>query len=207
MKPAPATPQELRDRLVQSYTRSYERAHIPATAAEIEAQVIADCQLVDRARAAGDLDNRSTAPKDPSPPRPRENALAAAAAQNGVRVNHGRAARAQIERVGVLHRNPQKSGERWGAAVARIARILEGVNRNTTSLVVAVESAELAELATEYLELWSNFKLRLAPPPTKGKDRNPFRGLSDRDAARAFMAKTFDICDRSTGKLNHWFTK
>jgi len=49
--------------------------------------------------------------------------------------------------------------------------------------------------------------VRDRPAPTTGIDHNPFRGLSDKDAARMFMRRVYDICDRSTGVLGHWWVK
>lgn len=196
------------DALIESYARTYDAAGTYVPRAEIERQVIADLHVVDRARAEGDLkDNLTQRPRDPAAPSPRAAALAEAERANGVTVDRGGDGPGVVQRFRVLHQNAQKVGERWGYAVGRIKRILEGVRRDTTSLVTAVEDAELGALALEYADLWSCFLTRAAPAPLTGKDLNPFRGLSDRDASRMFMRKVEDICDRSTGKLGSWYVK
>ena len=198
-------PLTVRDRMIRGYTRSYQRAQIEMTPQQIEAQVIADCQLVDAARAAGDL-NGAPKPRDPAEPvKHRPDLVQQAAQEQGVSTDpRGKAIRSRR-----VHGNPVAISERWGCAAGRIKRILECVNRKTSSLVVAVESAEgnLAVLAAEFAELWSNFLLREQPPPLTGNDRNPFRGMTTRDAARKFQRLVEDICDRSTGVLGHWYVK
>lgn len=195
-------PRVLRDRMIRGYTQSYARAKIRASAADIEKQVIADCQLVDAARAAGDL---SATPKKKAKPKKRSNPLIEAQHTTNTRLSVNE--RKQVVRSRVLHGNPLAISERWGAAAARISRILEGVRRDTSSLVVAVEDAEIGVLATEYADLWGHFMTRYQAPPLSGNDRNPFRGLSDRDAARKFQRLVEDICDRSTGRLGSWYVK
>lgn len=195
-------PLQIRDRMVRGYARSYERARIEMTPEQIEKQVIADCELVDAARRAGELSGK---PKSSEPAKHRPDIVQRAAQENGVRTD----ARGRVIRSRVLHGNPVAISERWGCAAGRIKRILEGANRKTSSLVVAVESSEgkLAVLATEYAELWANFLLREQPAPLTGNDRNPFRGMVTRDAARKFQRMVEDICDRSTGVLGHWYVK
>lgn len=196
-------PHTIRERMIAGYTRSYAHSQIPMTPREIEQQVVADCELVDAARAAGDID---TAPRSApvQPPAPRPDPVAQAAAENGLRTN----ASGQIVRFRVLHDDPTKISERWGYAAGRIKRILEGIRRDTSSLVVAVEHAECGKLATEFADLWAHFKQFMGPPPKTGPDRNPFRGLSTKDAARKFQRLVEDICDRSTGipGFGPWFT-
>lgn len=109
-------------------------------------------------------------------------------------------------RPGALYAQPQKISERWGFAVARINRILEGAAR-ANNLKAAVNGAEYPKLATEFGELWSYYMTRSKPPPPRGVDHNPFRTLNDRDASRKFIRMVEDICDRSTGVLGSWYTK
>lgn len=195
-------PQTMRERLVRSYSASYDRAGIKMSPREIEQQVVSDCEMVDAARAHGELDQRPASAPAPAAPRP--DPVAQAAAANGLRTNP----QGDIVRFRVLHDDPTKVSERWGYAAGRIKRILEGVRKDTSSLVVAVEDAELGKLATEFAELWACFKTFMGPAPRTGPDRNPFRGLSTRDAARKFQRLVEDICDRSTGipGLGPWFT-
>lgn len=198
-------PQIVRERMIRGYTESYRRAQIPMTPRQIEQQVIADCELVDAALARGEISSGPRPSAKPAEPAPaRRNLVAEAAAENGLRSGAG----GTPIRFRVLHADPTTVSERWGYAAGRIKRILDGVRKDTSSLVVAVEHAECAALATEFADLWAHFKLFMGPPPKTGPDRNPFRGLSTRDAARKFQRLVEDICDRSTGipGFGPWFT-
>lgn len=109
-------------------------------------------------------------------------------------------------RPGVLHANPYKVSPRWPYAVMRIKRILEGAAK-VSSIEGAVRGAEHAKLAQEYVEAWTYYMTRSKPPPLKGADHNPFRFMSDVDAAKKFMRLVEDICDRSTGRLGAWYVR
>lgn len=198
-------PQTIRERMIRSYTAGYRRAGIDMSPRAIEQQVVSDCEIVDAARARGEISNGPAPGAPAAPPKPRTDHVAKAAAETGTRVNP---AGGEIVRFKVLHGDPTKVSERWGYAAGRIKRILEGVRKDTASLVVAVEDAELGKLATEFADLWAHFKTFMGPAPRTGPDRNPFRGLSTRDAARKFQRLVEDICDRSTGipGLGPWFT-
>jgi hypothetical protein len=201
----PTTPQDLRATLVKSYLTSYQRAGIKKTEAEVEREVVSDMQIVDAARARGEISGGPTfAPGQAvvADPPERDPVLVQYAESNKLTIGR----RGRTLRFRSLHTNPMTISARWGAAVARIARILEGCAKST-SLVAAVEGAELGQLATEYFEVYSNYPRRHQPPPPSGNDRNPFRGLSDKDASRKFMRLVEDICDRSTGKLGSWYVK
>lgn len=195
-------PRTIRERMVRSYTQSYAKAQIRMSAAEIERQVIADCNMVDNAKSAGDLAPKA---KAKGKKKPRTDVLSNAQHQTGTRLGVNQPG--QVVKSKVLHRNPMETSARWGAAAARIARILEGVRTDTSSLVVAVEDAELGVLATAYADVWGHFMTRLQAPPLSGNDRNPFRGLNDRDAARKFQRLVEDICDKSTSRLGSWYVK
>lgn len=112
---------------------------------------------------------------------------------------------AQSYRPGVLYNNPQLISERWSCAVGRFRRIIEGLGKSS-SVTGAIDGAEYPHLAREAIELWHfYFADRFKPPPLTGIDRNPFRGLSDKDAAGKFMRLVEDVCDRSTGKMGSWY--
>lgn len=199
-------PQTIRERMVKSYADGYRRAGQSVSNRDIERLVISDCEMVDNAKAAGDIATDTKKKKKPAPRVSRPDPLKEALAETGTRLNVGDiGANKNVVRTKALHANPLMTSERWGAAAARIQRILEGVRKDTSSLVVAVEDAEIGVLATQYADLWSHFMTRYQAAPLSGNDRNPFRGMSDRDAARKFQRLTEDICDRSTGRLGPWF--
>ena len=197
----------MREHLVESYRQSYRRNGVELTQQQLERIVVADCELVDAAERAGELRGGGTPDPTPGPIRP--NLIAQAEADNHKRLTLSEADRLATAipvRPAVMHRNPMLVSERWGAACARIARIIEGVARAST-FTAAVDGAELPTLARRYAEVWSYFLTRAKPPPVRGVDHNPFRGLSDRDASRKVMRLVEDICDASTGVLGSWYVK
>lgn len=201
------TPQQYRERLVASYLGSYRRMYGEVDERAVERQVLADIELVEGARRAGDL--RDAPRRDPAdrPASVRPDLLAAAQAETNTKLSKPRDPRDAVPyRPGVTHGNPMLVSARWGAAVARIGRILQGAGRAAT-FSGAVANAEIPELARRYAELWSFYTTRSAPPRSRGRDHNPFRELSDQDAARMFMRKCEDICDASTGVLGWWYVR
>lgn len=193
--PPPMTPQQRRDVLVASYLDSYRLSGIKVTRQEVERQVVADCELVDAADRAGELRGGGT--PDPNPGRERPNYIAKAEQENGVRLLQEGDKPPTIWRPGFLFKNPQQVSERWGYAVARIARITEG----------GTKDGDLAQLARAYKTLYACFLLRNVEPAKRGFKLNQFDGLSDRDAARAFMRGVEDICDKSSRQLGNWWVK
>lgn len=92
---------------------------------------------------------------------------------------------------------------KWMHAKARCFRIMEGTGADhQITTAEAVKTANIPHLALEIRLLTLHYMLR-----HRLSRFNPFLGLSDVDAARKLRAMVFDICDRSTGKLGHWFTK
>ena len=118
---------------------------------------------------------------------------------------HGGSPDARPYRPRILHADPHTFSRRWPFAVARIYRIGEGAKASTFGR--ATDSAECPALAKEYLELYAYYMTRRAPAPLYKIDHNPFRHLSDKDAARMFERRVEDICDRSTGRLGPWWVK
>lgn len=116
-------------------------------------------------------------------------------------VQHG----ATAYRPRILHANPHQFSQRWPFAVARIYRIGEGAKASAFDR--ATDTAACPALAREYLELYAYYMTRQRSAPLGKTDHNPFRALSDRDAARMFERRVESICDRSTGKLGAWYTK
>lgn len=194
------TPQQVRERLVEMAMRSYQRAYGVADRALLERKVIAQLEMVDAA-------TRGATPRPrPAPPAPRDLA-SKAAAENGMRLAAGgpvARARGVAFRPKFLYQNPMLLSERWGAACARVQRILAGSQAST--LAAAVKTSESPRLAKKILDVFAQYSLRERPAPT-GVDHNPFRHLSDVDAARMFMRRIEDICDESTRELGKWYVR
>lgn len=203
---------DLRDWMVRIRMRNYARAGVKVTQADVEREVIADCQLVDNARASGDMSGKAKQTAPDLGARERVD-VERIAADKGLRLDVSDEA-PRYERFRIMHANPTTISDKWASAMGRVKRILETVAKNergmatTSSLTDAVEGAELSQLAIECANLWSDAKRRVrkGEKPPIGS-RNPFDGLSDRDFQRKLETMVYAICDRSTGKLGHWYTK
>lgn len=207
MKRELLTPRQMYERLVQSYMFSYAAQGKAVEVRDVERQVTEELQIVDAARRNGELTGGGQRDTSPSVIRPDE--LAAAQAQTGTVLTVDRdpelRGAAHRYRPNALHRNPMAVSARWGAAVARIGRILEGAAGGT--LVDATKNAQIPALAKKWVEVYGFYMTRARAPAFGVVDHNPFRGMSDRDASRAFMRAVEDICDKSTGVLGSWYVK
>lgn len=191
------SPQAKKAAIVDSYMRSFQAAGASADAREIEAMVVADCQLVD----AASIPTATRGPRKPAAPRttPDEH-VAAEAERVGLKTTVGSG---KAIKVRALDGDPRAVSERWALAAYRIAQIIQGAASGAA--LGNVDGAAVPKLAREYLELWAYFTTRHAPPRQFGRvDHNPFRGMLDADAARKFMRMCEDICDRSTGRFGQW---
>lgn len=207
------SPQEKRAKLIVSNLLTLRARGIDPDVRDVEKMVIAECELVDAATRAGELGGTTPAKRDPMPNPARVDELAKAQQETGTRLIVDRDLKPDNAphryRPAVLHQNPMQRSARYAAAVARIGRTLEGV-MPATSLERAVKFAEYRVLARAYLELYAFYMTRQRPAPILGRaDHNPFRNLSDRDAARKWEAMLYAICDRSTSEpgLGSWYVK
>jgi hypothetical protein len=199
---------DIRDWMTKIRLKSYARAGSAVSANEVERQVVADCELADAARRAGDIGTGGgTLSKDArrpgSKPEDHDGIPERAAESRGLKLAGG----GKYDRYSLIHGDPTKVSEKWAKACGRMKRIAETANTSTSDLAKAVDTAELGPLVVEVAELWSSWMLRSEPPPKHGIDRNPFRGMRTRDALRKFETLAYAICDRSTGKLGHWYVK
>lgn len=195
-------PHELRDRLVRLYQAQFRRAYgIETDKAAVERLVIAELAYVEGARAAGDL--RETNAKGRAVNVASDKRFDATPVADGPAPLVLNGDRPVDYRPRVLHDNPEHLGERFALAMGRICRICEGVGVAAT-FGASASTAEMPALARRWADAYGNFMTRAMPAPTRGVDHNQFRGLSDRDAARAFMREVENIADASTGKLGAW---
>lgn len=194
-------PHELRERLTSLYVAQFRRTYGVEMARDLVAKkVIADLSYVDSVRRAGDL-HESTS-KAPAHVPPVDKRILATPTDD--RPAPQPSGEQPIDyRPDVLFRNPMAIGERFALAMGRIARICEGVGVAKT-FGVASTTAEMPALARRFADHYAWFMMRERPAPTRGVDRNPYRGMTDRDAARAFMRAVEDIADASSGKLGPW---
>lgn len=193
-----ASPLELRDATVRDYTRAARRIGLEPDVEAIARLAQADLTLVDAYEREV---KRSPAPAAPRQrARPRQSALEKAQQEQGVKVVQDHATR---DRPHVLYAKAHMVSQRWSHATARIARILQGVTASS-DISQSLQDAVAPKLAKEFAELYIHFQLR-----GRQSKHNPFRGLSARDAARMFVRKVEDICDRSTGipGLGPWWVK
>ena len=192
------TPQQLRARLVESYQRSYRASGVDPNPAALERMVVHDLELVDAEARAVRSGNGPQ--KDTGAAGKRRNVIAEAEQSTGAKLGvKGKAVRTRA-----LHGTREDLGERWGYAMGRMRRILEGGGMSS-NIAHAADTSEMPALAKEYLELFGHYMSRTQPAPLRGVDHNPFRGLSDRDASRLFIRRTEDICDKSTVRMGPWW--
>lgn len=194
---------ELREAMVRDYKRGYLMAGMRESEAKsvAEARAIAELAIVDAARANGDIvENSAKRPKERPADRP--DVVAQQFAREGLARPSGETLRFRS-----FHARPQSVSERWGYAVARVRRILEG-SGGASTFEQGTKNATMPKLAKEFSDLYGYWLTMFAPPPPMGTvDPNPFRGLSAKDASRKFIRLVEDICDRSTGVLGSWYVK
>jgi len=191
-KPAPLTPRsptELREATVRDYAANARRMGLEVSTDALERVAVADLEMVDAYRRGLDTSPKTGPVKKPE----------ARASQLIASPTDGpplKAAPKHRERPDVLYKRAHLRSEKWSSAVARIARILEGAKAGLTLELTAL-NAEVPALALEYARLYANFRTR----------KRQFSDRSNRDALRMFEAAVYDICDRSTSKLGHWWVK
>jgi len=184
---------ELKEATVRDYSRAARRHGQTPDMAALERLAIADLTTVD----AFKREQRAAPTKERRAPRKRDaGTLEKAQQETGVKVVAPSSARQRPE---VLYANAVKRFPRWPYAMGRMKRILEGAGQGKT-LEDGLANAAMPALAREYFLLWGHFLTR-----NQRSKHNPFLGLSEKDASRAFMRGVEDICDRSTGVLGPWW--
>jgi hypothetical protein len=198
-----ANPHELRERMTSLYVAQFRRAYgVEMQRDLVGALVSSQLAYVDSVRAAGDLrESTSSAPTHVPPVDKRILATPTDDRPPAPAPDHGD--RPVDYRPDVLFKNPMHIGERFALAMGRMARICEGVGVAAT-FGVASTTAQMPALARRFADHYAWFMTRDRPAPTKGVDHNPYRGMTDRDAARAFMRAIEDIADASSGRLGPW---
>lgn len=200
------TPQEMRARLVASYIDSYNKLQIAMHRDAVERQVLADLEMVDSAKRAGDLSSGQR--KAPSKTRGKD-ALHAAVAETGggARLVDGK---------GKTVRSRMFDGPggdaRWRACKARVFRILQGAQGSTLGRALQdAGGSALRPLAQEVGEQYALYMVRNPFPHPCGVgcnvNGNPYCSIADSEADGKFRRKLEDICDRSTGVLGSWYVK
>ena len=187
------TPHELRDATVRDYAEQQRRSGLAPDMSAIERQAIADLVLVDQYNAGLGARTKSSSTKKPR----QRTGVEVKAKAAGHRVKMG----AVSTSAKLLDQRAHKVSEKWSHATARLWRIVQGISA-TSDLRASVLTAQDPERAREVVEMWIHYLLR-----GRQSKWNPFAGLGEHDAARKFMAMTFDICDRSTAKLGPWWIK
>lgn len=199
----PITGHALRDATIRDYKRNAERMGLVVDMAAIERQAIADCELFEAVMRATDPAPTRAKP-DPAKEAAKADALDEAAAAQGMEVVRDQK-RMIKERLTKLTAVP-KPDSKWAHALGRRARILSGATPSTDRRKM-VSTCEMPALAWDFLRLhaWAVTRIRKGNPPRLTGEANPFDHLSTRDFIAKFEAMTYDICDRSTGRLGPWW--
>lgn len=189
----------LRDAMAEDYAANWRRLGLGVDFQALQALATSDLQLVEAAeRNAG----YQFAPSESEPAPPRTTASDLIAEQGMQLVGEHRTK----FRSRVLDAPPAEVGERFQAAIARIARIMSPRGDLRTAYVrggfdAAVREMEAPALAREVLELFVHYSaLR-----NRSSRWNPFAGMTPKDSARALIRALEDVCDRSTGLFGQWF--
>lgn len=197
-RPAPLVPlrtaQELKQATVRDYLRAGARMGITAPMSEVEKLAQADLEMVERYRRGIDMSPRPAKKKRES--RAEKLILTPQEAANEPKL---KAASKNRDRPDVLYANASKMGERWGYALGRLRRILEGAGRANTPEGVA-STSECPDLALAVRKIHAEYLTRSRNHPL-----NRFAGLRDDEARRKLQRLIEDICDKSTGRLGPWW--
>lgn len=218
IKPPPApvplkTAHELKERTLRDYSRNAGILGMPSDPAEIEKLVVSDLNLSDNY-------HREEGP----PPEPKK---ASAEERAELQAERLRRDRFRIEnrtghRTTLVRDKPRNLGPaldlppdienspKWKHALGRMARVIQGYQPvfnadNSPNFYKGTRTCEYPDGAYEWLAAWKGLEMRYAPA-TKGK--NPYFGMSHRDASLKFVAETMNICDRSTcTSMGGWWVK
>lgn len=195
---------QLREAQIRDYKRGAERMGMEADMLAIEAQVVADLELVDRYEA----EQKAAPPKKPKERKRdiRTDELDKYLAKHDMRAY---VADGPVERTKDIIADATPKSDKAIAMFQRIKQILRPrgsiaaqAQKGRTMAESLIECSD-PKLANEFLELWTWYG------PLRGlySPKNEFYWLSDGDAARKFVRGLEDICDRSTGKFGPWYTK
>jgi hypothetical protein len=198
------SPQELRAVTERDYKRS-----MGLDDEQARRLAVADLELVDAAKRAGDIAERSEKPAAVAPA-PRSETIKQAEREQGVRLTDGDSSK--FERFGIMHADPTQTDEAWALCCGRLYRICEG-SQVAADPRAATRTCTMPDLAYEWLRVMANFKTRAMPGTSKvaigsgfsgGVDHNPFRGMSTPDALRKFRRMAEDIADKSSSQMGPW---
>lgn len=205
------TPQEVREVTERDY-----RDWMGLDADTAHKLAMADFELVEAARRAGDINETKAAPQ-PKKQIERPDEVKKAERDKGVKLVTPEPSK--FERIGLLHADPTTIDEAWALCMGRIRRICEGSDPVAKTYKQAVAGCTVPHLAYRVLETLAFFWLRNMAGSTRltfgaghagSSDHNPFRSphtgetLNDIDAARKLRRIFEDIADQSSGVMGTW---
>lgn len=211
--PAPvpcASPQELKARMLEDYTRKAGTFGLPSDSTEIERLVLSDLRLADAFRR-----DEGPAPERQAPSADdiaKSRAAAQARLAEKTKGQGSLSVGQQATDWGPTLNLPASVGasERWMLAKGRMRRVMDGASPplrhpdGTYDFKSMTATCGYPAGAFAFLSLWFSFDLRGL---VQTRRHNPFFGLSHRDASLKFVRMTEDICDASTGtSMGPWFT-
>lgn len=196
----PSSPQELREWMVEDYTRMHIGYGGPTDRRDVERRVLSDLAITDAvAREA----RYAPAPSKPDPAEvraERRGGLDQRAAEVGATIDHGQLA-VKRQPVAIAHAASLPT-DRWSFAKGRLARIMSGAT-NHPDPKIATSTCEVPALALRAYKLFAQFATARYMPRQRD-EANPFFGLSVLDRGRLLQRMVEDICDASTGRLGPW---
>lgn len=196
----PSSPQELREWMVEDYTRMHIGYGGPTDRRDVERRVLSDLAITDA--VAREARHAPPPPKpDPAEVRAeRRGGLDQKAAEVGATIDHGQLT-VKRQPVAIAHAASLPT-DRWSFAKGRLARIMSGAT-NHPDPKIATSTCEVPALALRAYKLFAQFATARYLPRQRD-EANPFFGLSVIDRGRLLQRLVEDICDASTGRLGPW---
>jgi hypothetical protein len=205
---------DLKDRTMRDYTRNAGLPGMPSDPREIEKLVQADLQLAENfERAEGPSIVEKQKPVESAEERAERMRVERFRLENLVNDPNTRVTRQAAQRLGpALDLPPElENSPKWAHALGRMRRVIEGASAplrhpdGTPDFRSMTIGCGYPAGAYDWLSDWLSFDMREVWATRK---HNPFFGMSRRDASLKFVARTMDICDRSSStSMGGWWVK
>lgn len=192
------TPHQMKAALVESYRENSRRMGLDVPQSDLDTIATSDLSLMDMAKRF----SRSATSKRAAPVQ-RENRAAKFARDRGLSFIKTEAQNIKERPVdAVLGMTPQAGSLKFNAIMKRIFRIMHMHVAPKGGALKAMDGTDHPELAKDAFREFLNYKFCKTQTY-----KNPYLDVPAQDAARMFLRRLEDICDRSTGAFGPWWVK